>query len=674
MQTTRALGSRYVLERQLGSGAMGTVWAAVDQRTGEEVAAKLLRPEFARDPEILTRFVQERSILLDLVHPNVVRVRDLVVEGEDLAIVMDLVQGADLRARLRTAGTLAPGEAARITADVLEALAAAHTGGVLHRDVKPDNVLLTAEEPPGVRLGDFSIARLAQETTVRMTGVLGTPDYMAPEIFTAETVSAASDVYATGVLLYELLAGRAPFAGGGTGYAVANRHVTAEPPPIAGLPRELDAVLHAMLAKDPARRPTAEDAAASLRDLLPALQELPALPVAPEPTTWKAAGTGPAPAFGVLGHRPVDELDPGRTNVKAAAAESAPELPAPTTGEAAAWLGANSDGELASAETQLRQRKAPAHAAPAVVEEPEAPRGWLRDRRTWLVAAGSLVTVGAVVGVVALTGSDSSDDPRGSVGGGGGAAAEALVVVGPSEQLPSGLTVVREGSYDAGTGTLTTTVTWSAETALAGPLFESVPAAEDGEACPDVSWSVGAVRDVTPGVPVTACGWEVPVDVPAGSEVTASYTAPFELEDDGDVQGLRQRLVDAGTATGDALDGLVATPVYAAQRLEDLEVQIDGLVRVSAPVGMVVVPVWRGTNQADNISVLFSSRNPQSSLLLQQLGGELEVGTDDCTGSLAFTDRVPYANTVGSACTVSVRLGEIEARSRSFDVLQNSAG
>src|SRR3712207_8083032 len=126
MQTTRALGSRYVLERQLGSGAMGTVWAALDQRTGETVAAKLLRPEYARDPEILNRFLQERSILVDLVHPNVVGVHGMVVEGEDLAIVMDLVEGADLRARLRAAGTLATGEDARITPDVLEALDAAH--------------------------------------------------------------------------------------------------------------------------------------------------------------------------------------------------------------------------------------------------------------------------------------------------------------------------------------------------------------------------------------------------------------------------------------------------------------------------------------------------------------------------------------------------------------------
>ncbi|RBY94427.1 serine/threonine protein kinase [Blastococcus sp. TBT05-19] len=673
MQTTRALGSRYVLERQLGSGAMGTVWAAVDQRTGGTVAAKLLRPEFARDPEILTRFVQERSILLDLVHPNVVRVRDLVVEGEDLAIVMDLVEGADLRARLRAAGTLPPAEAARITADVLEALAAAHAGGVLHRDVKPDNVLLTDEDPPGVRLGDFSIARLAQETTVRMTGVLGTPDYMAPEIFTAETVSAASDVYAAGILLHELLAGRAPLAGGGTGYAVANRHVTAAPPPIAGIPRELDAVLQAMLAKEPDRRPPAEAAAASLRELLPALGELPALPVAPEPTTWKAAGTGPAPAFGVLGHRPVEDLDPGRTNVKASA-DAAPQLPAPATGEAKPWLAAPVDDDTASAQTQLRPKRGPAHAAPVVEEEPAARRGLLRDRRTWLVAGGSLVAVGAVVGVVALVGSGGSADPRRPDGGGGAVPAEALVVTGPSEELPSGLTVVREGAYDAEAGTLTTTVTWSAENSLAGPLFESVPAAADGRSCPDVTWSVPAVRDVTPGVPVTACGWEVPVDVPGGSEVTASYTVPFELEDDGDVQGLRERLVGTGTATGAALDGLVATPVYAAQRLEDLEVQIDGTVRVGAPVGLVVVPVWRGTDAADNIAVLFSSRNPQPSLLLQQLGGELEVRTDDCTGSLAFTDRVPYANTVGSGCTVSVRLGEIEARSRSFDVLQNSAG
>jgi serine/threonine-protein kinase len=605
------------------------------------------------------------------VHPNVVRVRDLVIEGDDLAIVMDLVEGADLRARLRAAGTLTVDEAVRIAADVLDALAAAHAKGVLHRDVKPDNVLLTAAEPPGVLLSDFSIARLAQETTVRMTGVLGTPDYMAPEIFTAETVSAASDVYGAGIVLYELLAGRPPFAGGGTGYAVANRHVTAQAPPIADLPPAVDDVLQAMLAKDPTRRPTAAAAAATLRALLPALAGAPALPVAPEPQAWRSAGAGPVPAFGVLGHRPAEDLDPGRTSVKSGGRQTA-DGPAPAEG--APWVAPHGDADdaTASAQTQLRTpRGAPAQRpATTTAEAPTPERHWTRNRATWAVAGGALVVVTAVVGIVGLTSSGGSDEPaRGS----GTTAVEEITAQAPAETAPSGLTTVREAAYDQEEGTLTTTVTWSAEIPLAGPLFEAVPAAEDGTPCPDVTWSIRVVRDATAGVPGTACGWQVPVDVPAGGEVTAGYTVPFELAEDEGPAELRQWLLDQGTATGAALDGLVATAVYPAQRLQALEVQIGGSVRVGATVDTVVLPVWRGTDTADNISVVFSSRTPQPTLLLRQLGGALEVRTDDCTGSLAFTDRVPYANTVGSRCTVSVRLGDVEARSRTFDVLQNSA-
>ncbi|MGY1703948.1 protein kinase [Geodermatophilus sp. SYSU D00697] len=671
MQTTgRALGSRYLLERVLGSGAMGQVWEALDQRSGERVAAKLLRPEFARDAEILTRFVQERSILLDLVHPNIVRVRDLVIEGEDLAIVMDLVAGADLRARLRAAGTLPPAEAARLTGDVLVALAEAHGKGVLHRDVKPDNVLLTAAEPSGVLLSDFGIARLAQETTVRMTGVLGTADYMAPEIFTAETVSAASDVYATGILLYELLAGRTPFAGGGTGYAIANRHVTARPPAVPGLPAELDAVLQAMLAKDPARRPPAAAAAEALRDLQPSLAALGALPVVPEPGAWEPAVAGPAPAFGVLGHRPVEELDPGRTNVKGGAATPAAGPRAADDG--GPWVTPSGlDPDAAAGETQLRAPR-PTSAGPAPVPASPTPGERAGARRRWAVTGGALVAAAAVVGVIVLVAGRGGDDETVAAATGRGSGAAEVSVLGPTERLRSGLTTVREAAFDPGSGRLTTTVTWSSDTAFAGPLFEAVPAAA-GQPCPEVDWQVaGVVRDATPGIPVTACGWQVPVDVPAGTSTTAIYSVPFDAGDEDPATAVRERLAELGTATGDALDGLVATPVYPGQRLDDLEVQIGGTVRVGSTVDVIVLPVWRGTDAADNVSVLFSSRNPQPTLLLQQLGGELEVRTDDCTGALAFTDRVPYANTVGSGCTVSVRLGEVEADSRTFDVLQNS--
>ena len=175
-----ALGSRYELVSQLGAGAMGTVWRARDLSTDEAVAAKILHDHFASDVGIVTRFLQERTFLLQLDHPNIVRVRDLVVEGSQLGIVMDLVEGSDVRGLLRTTPTLPPARAAGIVADVLDGLAHAHALSVLHRDVKPDNVLLDGDT---ARLSDFSIARLAQETTVRMTGVLGTADYMAPEVF-----------------------------------------------------------------------------------------------------------------------------------------------------------------------------------------------------------------------------------------------------------------------------------------------------------------------------------------------------------------------------------------------------------------------------------------------------------------------------------------------------------
>jgi serine/threonine-protein kinase len=671
---TRALGSRYALERVLGSGAMGQVWVARDQRTGERVAAKLLRQEFARDAEILTRFVQERSILLDLVHPNIVRVRDLVVEGDDLAIVMDLVEGADLRVRLRAAGTLPAAEAARVVADVLAALAAAHQKGVLHRDVKPDNVLLTAEEPVGVLLSDFGIARLAQETTVRMTGVLGTADYMAPEIFTMETVSAASDVYAAGIVLYELVAGRTPFTGGGTGFAIANRHVTALPPPVPGLPAPLEALTWALLDKDPSRRPPAAAAAAALRDLLPELDGLAALPVVAEPTSWEQAAVGPHPAFGVLGHRAVEELDPGRTNVKGAA-EPTVAGPAPAVTPESPWVAPHGevDADVAAGRTQLRtprSRPADAPVRPAAVEEAD-PR---RIRRRWAVGLGSVAAAAAVAGVVvAVSGGGSADSDR-DTSATTSTAVEPVTALGPSEELPSGLTTVREATYDPESGTLTTTITWSAsgDAALAGPLFEAVPAVSDDGPCPTVNWSVPAVRDVTAGVPAAACGWQVAVDVPAGSDATASYTVSLPIDGEGVAQALRDRLASEGTLTGEALDGLVATPVYPAQRLDDLEVQIGAAVRVGAPVELVVLPVWRGTQAADNVSVVFSSRSPQPTVLLDQLGGQLEVRTDDCSGALAFTDGVPYANTVGSNCSVSVRLGDLDARSRSFDVLQNS--
>src|SRR3989440_6017562 len=138
----RCVGNSYLLVRPIGHGATGTVWRAVDRTTGDEVAVKLLREELVRQPKLVTRFVQERAILLMLRHEHIVRVRDLLTVGESLGLVMDLIGGGSLREHLVDCGTMAPAAAAGLLAQVAAALAEAHALGVVHRDLKPDNILL----------------------------------------------------------------------------------------------------------------------------------------------------------------------------------------------------------------------------------------------------------------------------------------------------------------------------------------------------------------------------------------------------------------------------------------------------------------------------------------------------------------------------------------------------
>ena len=274
---TTTLGS-YELGELLGRGAMGAVHRATRTGSGDQIAVKVLRPELAADPELIARFVQERSVLCGLTHPNLVRVHDLVVEGGCAAIVMDLVDGSDLRQLLNQQGTLPPSDAARLVIELLSALTAVHASGIVHRDIKPENVLVGSDG--GVRLTDFGIARLAHGPSLtRMSGLIGTPEYLAPELAEREHATPAADVYATGIVLYELLTGFTPFSGGHP-VAVLRRHIDEDPPRPAGIPDALWDLLAAMLAKDPTARPTAAEAAQRLTTMAPALHGLPALPPA----------------------------------------------------------------------------------------------------------------------------------------------------------------------------------------------------------------------------------------------------------------------------------------------------------------------------------------------------------------------------------------------------------
>ncbi|GAA1432559.1 serine/threonine-protein kinase [Streptomyces thermospinosisporus] len=279
----RKIGSRYTAHQILGRGSAGTVW--LGEGPEGPVAIKLLREDLSSDQELVGRFVQERTALLGLEHPNVVSVRDLVVDGNDLALVMDLVRGTDLRTRLDRERRLAPEAAVAIAADVADGLAAAHAAGVVHRDVKPENVLLDMQGPLGpggshrALLTDFGVAKLIDTPRrTRATKIIGTPDYLAPEIVEGLPPRASVDIYALATVLYELLAGFTPFGGGHPG-AVLRRHVTETVVPLPGIPDELWQLLVQCLAKAPASRLRASELAARLRELLPLLAGMPPLDV-----------------------------------------------------------------------------------------------------------------------------------------------------------------------------------------------------------------------------------------------------------------------------------------------------------------------------------------------------------------------------------------------------------
>jgi len=243
---------RYVVRALLGEGSMGRVWRAVDPETGREVAIKTLKEAFARDATAMKRFCREAEAVGRFDHPGLVSVLDV---GEDF-IVLELVEGESLAARLARQGALPPPVAIPILAGVAEALDHIHARGVVHRDVKPSNVIVG---PGGaVKLTDFGIAHLTWAPMTRTGELIGSPAYMAPEQIVLGEVEPASDIYALGVVAYEVLTGRRAL-GEGKGLGELLLKIAFGPAPSVrearpDLPAVVDAVLAKALAKDPAER------------------------------------------------------------------------------------------------------------------------------------------------------------------------------------------------------------------------------------------------------------------------------------------------------------------------------------------------------------------------------------------------------------------------------------
>ena len=388
---TLRIAQRYTLGERIAVGGMGEVYLATDDRLGRRVAVKVLSPAFAESPDFIERFRREALTAARLSHPNIAQVYDYGVDGASHFIVMEYAEGSDLAHLIREHGRLTPSDAVRVAEQVCAALATAHRSGVVHRDVKPGNVIV---RPDGtVKVTDFGIARALGQASLTDTGtVMGTAAYVAPEQARGEATTPSSDLYSLGILLFQMLTGAVPFEGD-TPVAVAIRHLD-EPVPlpssrVADLPANLDEVVARATAKSPADRfPDADAMAAALR-----VHE----PLADAAT--RALPSGDATAL----------LDLGA----AAAAEAATR-----SGQATVSYPAVSAADLASspaADPTLSTAKMPAASPPPPERPVETTRrstaaAARRDRSSgnrvvWVLGA-AVVALVAILAYVLLSGSD----------------------------------------------------------------------------------------------------------------------------------------------------------------------------------------------------------------------------------------------------------------------------
>jgi len=270
----KIFNSRYELGAMIGTGGMADVYIAEDLRLHRKVAVKILRSDLARDPAFVARFKKEALAAGGLNNPGIVAVFDSGEDGPNSYIVMELVKGHTLRQVLQSDAEISQAEAVEIVAEILEALEYSHTQGIIHRDIKPGNIMIT--DSGKVKVMDFGIARALDDIGATMTNtwnVVGTAQYLSPEQATGEYADARSDIYSVGCLMYELLVGRPPFIGD-TPVSIAFQHVSAPLPAPSDINPDIDpnleTIIQVALHKDPNDR--YQDAGAMLEDLKRAMR------------------------------------------------------------------------------------------------------------------------------------------------------------------------------------------------------------------------------------------------------------------------------------------------------------------------------------------------------------------------------------------------------------------
>lgn len=334
------LGGRYTLTERIAIGGMGEVWKARDKVLGRTVAVKILKEEYTGDPGFLERFRAEARHTALLNHPGVANVFDYGEEDGSAYLVMELVPGEPLSNIIERDKQLPADRILNIMAQTARALAAAHAQGLVHRDVKPGNLIITPDER--VKVTDFGIARLADQVPLTATGqVMGTAQYLAPEQATGQQATPSSDMYSLGIIGYECLAGKRPFTGESQ-IAIALAQVNDPPPALPkDVPAPAAALIMCLLSKDPADRPETATALASAidairrRDIPAAIKAVPPLGkflpqgADTQATQVMTAPTAVAPAAARFGSGARYEPEPTTARVPSAAAAAYPAAEAP---------------------------------------------------------------------------------------------------------------------------------------------------------------------------------------------------------------------------------------------------------------------------------------------------------------------------------------------------------
>jgi eukaryotic-like serine/threonine-protein kinase len=396
----RLLDGRYAVTARIAHGGMATVYLAMDTRLDRQVALKVMHAELARDEEFVRRFIGEAKSVARLSHQNVVAVFDQGSDGPFLYLAMEYVPGRTLKELLRERGRFSPAAALDIMAGVLDGLAAAHASGIVHRDVKPENVLLTADGR--LKVADFGLARAQAAVGHTRAGLLiGTVAYLPPEQVTGDSTGPRSDVYSAGVVLFELLTGRQPFTAD-TPIAVAYQHVNTDIPApsalVPGIPAAVDQLVLTATSRDPALRPAdASEFARAVRRVreglgepsgltgvmgvgVQGLTEAPWLDLDTSAATngWWARNTGPTPA-------------PSRSEASTANGLGA----GPSgTGPSGVWPSGRPDQDAVSSRTLVVHREESGRYARG--REPFLQR-WLFSPR--LVVVALIVALGAGLGL-----------------------------------------------------------------------------------------------------------------------------------------------------------------------------------------------------------------------------------------------------------------------------------